>query len=125
MIKIGIVGTRGLSFLKGLQMSEDVKISAMCDINEEHLKKAADRIGDVKTFRVYEDMLESDIDAVIISTPMQCHVPQAITAMEAGKHVMSEVTAGVSMDELFWLCETVEKYKKIFLLVELILIMIY
>ena len=116
MIKIGIVGTRGLSTLKGLQSIEDVKITAMCDLNEEHLKDAADRIGngDIKTFRVYEDMLESDIDAVIIATPMQCHVPQAITAMEAGKHVMSEVTAGVSMDELFWLCETVEKYNKIY-----------
>ncbi len=120
MIKVGIVGTRGLSMLKGLEAIEDVKISAMCDINEDNLKKAVDRIGtgDVKTFRIYEDMLESDIDAVVISTPMQCHVPQAITAMEAGKHVMSEVTAGVSMDELFWLCETVEKYNKIYMYAE-------
>ncbi len=118
MIKIGIVGTRGLSTLKGLQMCDDVKIAAMCDLNEDHLKEAADKIGDVKTFRVYEDMLESDIDAVIIATPMQCHVPQAITALEAGKHVMSEVTAGVSMDELFWLCETVEKYNKIYMYAE-------
>ena len=120
MIKIGIVGTRGLSTLKGLQAIDDVQITAMCDLNEDNLKKAVDRIGDgdIKTFRIYEDMLESDIDAVIIATPIQCHVPQAITAMEAGKHVMSEVTAGVSMDELFWLCESVEKYNKIYMYAE-------
>ena len=119
-IKVGIAGTRGLSALLGLQSIEDVEIAAMCDINEQHLKDAVKRIGNdnIKTYRVFDDMIESDIDAVIISTPMQCHVPQAIAAMEAGKHVMCEVTAGVSMDELFWLCETVEKYKKIYMFAE-------
>jgi predicted dehydrogenase len=67
---------------------------------------------------VFEDMLESDIDAVVISTPMQCHVQQALLALEAGKHVMSEVTAGVTIDELWWLIEWVEKYKKVYMMAE-------
>ncbi len=118
-IKIGIAGTRGLSTLMGLQSIEGVEIAAMCDLDEKHLNDAAERIGgDIKKYRIFDDMLESDIDAVIIATPMQCHVPQAIAALEAGKHVMCEVTAGVTMDELFWLCETVEKYKKIYMFAE-------
>lgn len=52
-------------------------------------------------------MLASDIDAVVVSTPMQLHVPQSIAALHAGKHVLSEVTAGVTMDELWWLKENV------------------
>lgn len=118
MIKIGIAGVRGLSTLQGLKIMPDVEIAAMCDLNEDALNNAAERIGGVKKYRVFEDMLESDIDAVIIATPMQCHVPQAIAALEAGKHVMSEVTAGVSMDELFWLCECVEKYNRIYMYAE-------
>ncbi len=120
MIKIGIAGCRGLSVLQGLGDIPDVKVAAMCDLDEKHLGDAAERIGDpeVKKYRVFDDMIESDIDAVIIATPMQCHVPQAIAALEAGKHVMSEVTAGVSMDELFWLCECVEKYGKIYMYAE-------
>ena len=118
MIKIGIAGVRGLSVLSGLKMMDDVRVTAMCDLSEEALKKAAERLGGVRQYRVFEDMLESDIDAVIIATPMQCHVPQAIAALEAGKHVMSEVTAGVTMDELFWLCECVEKYKKVYMYAE-------
>ncbi len=118
-IKIGIAGTRGLSTLMGLQSIEGVEIAAMCDLDEKHLNDAAEKIGgDIKKYRIFDDMLESDIDAVIIATPMQCHVPQAIAALEAGKHVMCEVTAGVTMDELFWLCETVEKYKKIYMFAE-------
>ncbi|HBP38336.1 MAG TPA: hypothetical protein DD640_06275, partial [Clostridiales bacterium] len=71
-----------------------------------------------KTFRVFEDMLAADIDAVVIGTPMQCHVPQAIAALEAGKHVLSEVTAGVTMDELWWLKEAVEQSGKTYMYAE-------
>ena len=117
-IKIGIAGERGLSTLRGLRAIDDVEITAMCDLDEDHLNQAAAQIGCEKKYRIFDDMLESDIDAVIIATPMQCHVPQAIAAMEAGKHVMSEVTAGVTMDELFWLCETVEKYNRIYMYAE-------
>lgn len=117
-IKVGIAGVRGLSTMKGFQAIDDVEIAAMCDLNEDHLNEAADKLGVEKRFRVFDDMMESDIDAVVIATPMQCHVPQVIAAMEAGKHVMSEVTAGVTMDELFWLCETVEKYKKVYMYAE-------
>lgn len=117
-IRIGIAGVRGLSTLMGLRAVDDVEITAMCDLDEDHLNQAAARIGCEKKYRIFDDMLESDIDAVIIATPMQCHVPQAIAAMEAGKHVMSEVTAGVTMDELFWLCETVEKYNRVYMYAE-------
>ncbi len=119
MIKIGIVGSRGISGMMGYKaMGEDVKVEAICDLNEDVLKAQSEKHGIPHTYRVYEDMLDSDIDAVVIATPMQCHVPQAIEALQAGKHVMSEVTAGVTMDELFWLTEAVEKSGKIYMFAE-------
>ncbi len=118
-IKVGIAGGRGISTVMGLRALPDVEITAYCNLDEDVLKQGAEMLGgDVKTYRIFDDMLESDIDAVVIATPMQCHVPQAIAALEAGKHVLSEVTAGVSMDELWWLCESVEKYKGIYMLAE-------
>lgn len=119
MLKIGIVGARGLSTVLGFKAHpEQVEIVAMCDLNEEVAKNAAQKHNIPKTYRIYEDMLESDIDAVVISTPMQLHVPQAIAAFEAGKHVLSEVTAGVTMDELWWLTESVEKSGKVYMFAE-------
>lgn len=122
MIKIGIVGARGLSVVGAIKaMPEEVKITAMCDLDEGALENAKNFIGDdsLQTYRIYEDMLEkADIDAVVISTPMQCHVPQAILALQAGKHVMCEVTAAVTMDELWWLIENVEKSGKIYMYAE-------
>ena len=105
MIKVGIVGVRGFSVVGAMKaMPDEVKITAMCDLDEDCLKRAKDEIGleESQCYRIYEDMLEkADIDAVVISTPMQCHVPQAILALQAGKHVMCEVTAAVTMDELW------------------------
>ena len=119
-IKVGIVGARGRSTLAGFRAIEGVEVSAICDLNEEVLNQMGDLAGvpQERRFRIYDDMLESDIDAVVIATPMQLHVPQAIAAMEAGKHVLSEVTAGVTMDELWWLIETKEKYNVTYMLAE-------
>ena len=75
---------------------------ALCDLNEELLKSTAAKYG-IRRLIESSRTCESDIGAVVIATPMQCHVPQALSALEAGKHVMSEVTAGVTMDELWWL----------------------
>ncbi|MFV0400232.1 MAG: Gfo/Idh/MocA family protein [Oscillospiraceae bacterium] len=109
MIKIGIAGVRGLSSLMGFREIPDVEVAALCDLDEELLQSQLLEHDIPKGYRIFEDMLESDIDAVVIATPMQCHVPQAIAALQAGKHVLSEVTAGISMDELWWLIECVEK----------------
>lgn len=119
-LKIGIAGARGLSTVMGFNAIEDVEITALCDLDEDVLGREGDNLNIEKQhrYRIFDDMLESDIDAVVIATPMQCHVPQAIAALEAGKHVMSEVTAGVTMDELWWLCESVEKYGKTYMMAE-------
>jgi predicted dehydrogenase len=117
-LKVGIVGARGLSTILGFNSIPEVKVEALCDLDESLLKVQSEKYNIPKTFRVFEDMLETDIDAVVVATPMQCHVPQVLQALEAGKHVMSEVTAGVTMDELWWLKEAVEKYNKVYMFAE-------
>ncbi|HOU10710.1 MAG TPA: Gfo/Idh/MocA family oxidoreductase [Clostridiales bacterium] len=119
MLKVGLAGARAQSTLKGFQArSGEVEVAAICDLNEDIAKNAAAKNKIPKKFRIFEDMLEADIDAVVIATPMQCHVPQAMAALEAGKHVLSEVTAGVTMDELWWLVEAVEKSGKVYMMAE-------
>lgn len=100
-IHIGIAGacTRGGSFKAGLEAA-GFSIRAVCDINESELAKAAERMGAEKAYTEYERMLdEGAIDAVIVATPMPFHAPMAIAALERGIHVLSEVTAAVSLEE--------------------------
>ena len=117
-IKVGIAGARGLSSLKGFQAIPETEVTALCDLDESLLEEQSKKHGIPNTYRIFEDMLDSDIDAVVIATPMQLHVPQTLQAIEAGKHVLCEVTAGVTMDELWWLKEEVERHDTVYMLAE-------
>ena len=118
MLKIGIAGARGLSTLLGFQAIDGVEVTAVCDLDGALLKEVGAAYHIPHTYRIFDDILASDIDAVVIATPMQCHVPQAIAALDAGKHVFSEVTAGVTLDELWWLIESVERSGKVYMFAE-------
>ena len=56
----------------------------MCDTNVEALEQARKELGAEEAYVDYGEMLaRSELDAVIIGTPMPLHVPQAIAALEA------------------------------------------
>lgn len=118
MIKLGIVGKRGLVYMPGILDMDGVEVTALCELDEDLLERYAAEYNIANKFRIYEDMLNSDIDAVIIGTPMQMHATQSIQALDAGKHVLSEVIAGTNINELFWLKEKVEKSDKIYMMCE-------
>lgn len=117
-LRVGIVGARGLSTLLGFGAIPGVKVEALCDLDADLLEEQSRRHNIPHTYRVYEDMLASDINVVVVATPMQLHVQQAIAALEAGKHVLSEVTAGTTMDELWWLLEAAQKADRTYMMAE-------
>jgi len=100
-IKVGLVGAagRGGAFRSAFE-SLGARVHAICDIRADRLDEYARTLGADEKYTDYDEMLEkSDLDAVFIGTPMQLHVPQSIAALERNIHVMSEVPAGVSIDE--------------------------
>jgi predicted dehydrogenase len=102
MLNIGIVGAvgRGRSFKDACLESGVFAIHAVCDINEDALDQAQENLGACEKYTDMDTMLEkSAIQAIIIGTPMPYHVPQAIKALQKGIHVLSEVPAGVSLEE--------------------------
>jgi predicted dehydrogenase len=120
-IGIGIVGAcgRGSSFKTACDALGDVKIRAVCDINEKELAAARERLGADEQYTDYEEMLgKANLDAVIIGTPMHLHVPQAIAALKRNLHVLCEVTAGVSLEECKELVLACKASKGIYMMAE-------
>ncbi|MFZ2655267.1 MAG: Gfo/Idh/MocA family oxidoreductase [Victivallales bacterium] len=89
LVIVGACG-RGASFKSACDaLKKNVSIHAVCDINEKDLPAARERLGAREQYANYEEMLEkSELDAVIIGTPMHFHVPQAIAALERNLHVL-------------------------------------
>ncbi len=106
-IRVGIAGQRGGAFITGLRALPQVEVAALCEIDEARLTKQADEHSIPGRFTRFTDMLDA-VDAVVVATPMQLHAPQAILALRAGKHVLSEVTAAVSLTECWQIVDAVK-----------------
>lgn len=120
-LNVGIVGAagRGASFRAAFDAHPVTRIHAVCDVRADALAEAAERLGASETYTDYETMLEkSEIDAVVIGTPMQFHAPQAIAALQRDIHVLCEVTAGVSVDECRALVEAAKQSNAVYMMAE-------
>lgn len=120
-LNLGIVGAcgRGASFKAACDAMGSVVIHAVCDTNEKELAAARERLGAREKYTDYATMLEkSELDAVIIGTPMHLHVPQTIAALERHLHVLSEVTAGVSVEECRQLVLAAKASRGIYMMAE-------
>ena len=101
-LNLGVVGAarRGGRLLYASDVLDSVRVHAVCDTDPDGLYLAKTDLGAYEAYHDYEEMLDrSELDAVVIGTPMPLHVPQAIAALERHIHVLSEVPAGVSVDE--------------------------
>jgi predicted dehydrogenase len=90
-----------------MQSAPTAELVALCDIDEAQVIRAAADIGISKTYTSWEAMLDTDIDAVVVASPMPLHVPHSVAAIAAGKHVLSEVTAATSIEQCWELLEAV------------------
>jgi predicted dehydrogenase/GNAT superfamily N-acetyltransferase len=101
-IRLGVVGaaSRGASFQSAIESIGMLRVQAVCDTREEMLSHVQALFGAPEKYASFDDMIaHADIDAVLLGTPMPFHAPQAIAALDKGLHVLSEVTAAVSVEE--------------------------
>lgn len=120
-VKLAIVGGhRGGSFGAVLNSLADVvELVAVCDLNPLVLEKWQSQYPSIVTYDSYEQLLESpSVDAVFLATPMLIHARQAVQALRAGKHVLSEVIAAHTIEEGWELIETVEQTGLTFMMAE-------
>lgn len=100
-IRVGISGAvRGGPLLAGLRpLGERVRLAAVYDPDPAARDAfAAEKSGVGHVCTSYEQLLEH-CDLVVVSSPQQHHVPQAVMALDAGVHVLSEVPAAVSLEQ--------------------------
>lgn len=98
-ISVGIVGLGafGSCFAPLFKSHPLVDRLALCDQEPDRLKTWAekpafqDKFNPRDAFSELDDLLKSDIEAVVIITQHWLHAPMSVKAMEAGKHVYCAV----------------------------------
>jgi predicted dehydrogenase len=89
---------------------------ALCDVDENFLKAAAELHPNARLYRDWRVLLaeEADnIDSVNIATTNHMHAPIAMTALRMGKHVYCEKPLTHSIFEARMLAEESEKYPEV------------
>lgn len=102
-VSFGIIGTGGRGQYVGGIFARDsrVRLNAICDIYPDRIDAAKSRIPTAATARVFRDyrelLAQSDIDAVLIATPVYLHPEHFEAAARARKHIYCEKPAGADV----------------------------
>lgn len=97
---IGIGGIAGTHF-PGWKASPHAELVALADTSPAILQRVGDEQGVGRRYESAQDLIaDPDIDIVDICVPNAWHMPLAIAALEAGKHVLCEKPLGRNADEV-------------------------
>lgn len=112
MLRIGVIGFGywGPNILRNFSSLENVAVRAVCDIDENALRRAGRAYpGVIMTTCPKEITASADLDAVAVITPVGTHYELARQALENGKHVFVEKPFTYTTDQAIELIELAEK----------------
>ena len=116
-VRVAVCGLhgRGKDHLSAYSHVSNVEIAALCDVDENVLRKGASGVsGNPQTYVDVRKLLEDkSIDAISIATPNHWHSLMAIWACQAGKDVYVEKPCSHNFWEGRQLVRAAEKYKRI------------
>ena len=116
-LHLGVVGlgNRGYWNTRFIAGMDNIHIDIVCDLYEDRIKRTSDAIEQAHGYRpketlVFEDILaEESVDAVMIFSSWESHIPQAVAAMKAGKWAAMEVGGAYSIKQCWDLVRTHEE----------------
>jgi predicted dehydrogenase len=113
----GFIGLGGMgnSNLSDFMRCPEVRVAAVCDVDESRRLAAAKRVGEsCDAYNDFRRILErDDIDFVVISTPDHWHSLPSIYACEAGKDVYCEKPMSLTIKEGRAMCNAAERYGRV------------
>ncbi|MBW7995527.1 MAG: Gfo/Idh/MocA family oxidoreductase [Candidatus Glassbacteria bacterium] len=121
-LNVGVIGTgsRGCYLIRLLARMPGITITDVCDVYPPHLQKGVEYSANekVRAHEHWEKIIEQqDVDAVVVAPPLFLHVPCSVAALEAGKHVYSEKSMGLTVEQLNQVKAAVESHPELVYLV--------
>lgn len=118
-IALGIIGAGMWGTVETDKFSQAARaeIAWVCDPVKERAAAVSTKYPVKQTTPDYHDVLaDPKVQAVVIATPPYLHVPIALEALEAGKHVLIEKPMAVSPQEVDQITEAVKRHPELVVL---------
>ncbi len=110
-LKWGVIGCGGIAdrrTIPGMVLAENAECYAVMDINAEVAENVKNKYNATFATDSVDELLNQDIDAVYIATPVFCHKEQVFKAADKGKHILLEKPMGITSEE----ARVIEEYCK-------------
>ena len=113
------LGVQGTGRLREFLRHADVNVTAVCDVDQEHLDRAVETVRAARpaapaATRDFRQLLaRKDVDAVVIATPDHWHAIPTVEACRAGKDVFVEKPLCHSLAEGRAMLEAAHKHGRI------------
>ena len=102
-VTVGVLGSggRGTTLAGHMERNTNGDVVALCDIQDSAIERATERLPprERTIYKDYHKLLESNVDAVIIATPVFRHAEHFEAAVKAGKHIYIEKPAAGTIAE--------------------------
>lgn len=116
-INWGVLSTAKIGVQKvipAMQSGRYCSVTAIASRDADKARAVAKQSGIPKAYGSYEALLEdAEVHAVYIPLPNHLHVPWAIKALEAGKHVLCEKPIGLTVQEALRLLDEAKRLPRL------------
>lgn len=117
-VQIGVIGpgSRGQELIRQLLHLPNTEIVAVCDIYEPRFAQVNQLAGKtVPSYKDYRELLaRTDLDAIVVATPIAHHAEHVIASIRSGRPVYGEKALGFTPDDCSNIVREVEKSGQIF-----------
>jgi predicted dehydrogenase len=99
-MRVGVAGLGywGPNLARNFAALPGCELAWLCDADADSVARVAARFPGVRTTTVLEDLLEdTELDAVVLATPVPTHATLAVRVLDAGKHCFVEKPLAVDV----------------------------
>jgi predicted dehydrogenase len=117
-LRVGVIGLgwAGQQHMAGYAEIADVDLVALAGMETESLQRLGDEYGVPEEHRYpsWQDLVDhGQVDALSIAAPTTLHAPIAVTALDAGMHVLSEKPMAENADAARLMVEAAERNDRV------------
>ena len=100
-LKVGVIGCGywGPKLIRNFHQIPGADLRMVCDLRPERMRHIQDLYPGLYATENYEDLLESDLDAIAVATPVSTHFDMARRALQHDKHVLVEKPLATSSSQ--------------------------
>lgn len=111
VVKVGIIGCGywGPKLARNFHELPATELAYVADTRAERLSHMRELYPSVHATQDYRDILASDVDAIVIATPVYTHHRLALEALQSGKHVLVEKPLAATVAQATEIAETADR----------------